>query len=623
MADASVRERRAARALLALLAALYLGFAFYFVPRLTNAHFGDVEFTGWSGPLAERLLRGERPYVDFVLPIPPGSFVVLALIQKVMGKALLQQELWLNHLAQLAMALLAYAFAARLTTRKNSLLVALSTLIALFWLNKECAYDHTAQLLVWASFACGVRALLEPDGVRRDRYWLATGGLAAFTLAFKQSTGVGALLGWGVALAYLALAERFASVPGLLSKRDRARFAGGVALGLLALLLLLLALGSTPQAYLSATFVDGSKLKGGSLRLIRLLIGYVTIREAWTSSIAYTVVLVLIGARILTRGGSFQLGDEPSRAASDRDGLNVPRAAAIGAAMFATFGAAVYLLLARTKPIDPDLSSALERPRMVANLGLVLGCGFFVGQLWPGADATAAERRIGHAVNALSLAILSTSLLHNTSAPEFRAFYDNNPIIPLAFLFLYTALERAGLGPLRYAAALCVLLTLFGGRLDRAIAAQRSIGPTGHWAGMKVGERGRDLALLARHVQSLTAPEDSVLVLPEDLALARLIDRPRPPLIGAIVFVDQYPEHLAPDDILALKAHPPKVVVVHPSEMHLWAQLFRVWSGDSGAQQVLKFAQKELLPQRYRLESKLKTRWVWHDATLEVWVRVD
>jgi hypothetical protein len=164
---------------------------------------------------------------------------------------------------------------------------------------------------------------------------------------------------------------------------------------------------------------------------------------------------------------------------------------------------------------------------------------------------------------------------------------------------------------------------LFGGRLDRAIAARRSIGPAGHWGGMKVSERGRELALLARHVQTLTAPGDSVLVLPEDLALARLIDRPRPPLRGAIVFVDQYARHLAADDIRALAAHPPKVIVVHPSEMHLWVQLFRVWSGDSGAQQLLEYVQKELLPARYRLESKRRTRFIWNDATLEVWLRVD
>jgi hypothetical protein len=113
--DASRLERRNAGSLLALMVGCYLSFAYFFVPRLTNVHFGDVEFTGWSGPIGERLLRGERPFVDFVLPIPPGSFLLLAAVQKLMGRAILQQELWLNTVAQLLMALIGYAIAVRLT----------------------------------------------------------------------------------------------------------------------------------------------------------------------------------------------------------------------------------------------------------------------------------------------------------------------------------------------------------------------------------------------------------------------------------------------------------------------------------------------------------------------------
>jgi hypothetical protein len=213
--------------------------------------------------------------------------------------------------------------------------------------------------------------------------------------------------------------------------------------------------------------------------------------------------------------------------------------------------------------------------------------------------------------------------MHNTSAPEFRVFYDNNPIIPFAFLFVYVALDRAALDKLKFVVMICVVATLFGSRLDRALVAKISVGRTGHWAGMKVNERGRDIALAARRVQALTEPQDTVLVLPEDVQVAALIGRPRPPIRGAIVFVDQYAEHLAARDIQTLTSHPPKVIVLHPPEMHLWAQLFRIWSGDSGAQKVLEFTQRELLPKRYRLDSTMNTRWLWRDATLQIWVRVD
>ena len=231
--------------------------------------------------------------------------------------------------------------------------------------------------------------------------------------------------------------------------------------------------------------------------------------------------------------------------------------------------------------------------------------------------------RAGHALNALMIAALATSLLHNTSAPEFRAFYDNNPIIPLAFLFLYIGVDRAGLGWLRVVLLVLTLGSLFGNRFDRAMAARTPIGKNGYWAGMRVGPRAVDLAHVALQVRSLTGPNDTVLVLPEDVQLAALIGRPRPALRGAIVFVDQYPRRLVPEDIQELRQNPPKVLVIHPAEAHLWTQLFRIWSGDSGAQQVLDFVLHDLIPSRYERASVTGTRWLWRDATLEIWVRRD
>jgi hypothetical protein len=619
--DPSRADRRRAGLLLALMGGCYLAFAGFFVPRLTNVHFGDVEFTGWSGPLGERLLRGERPYVDFVLPIPPGSFLVLAAVQKLMGRALLQQELWVNATAQLLMALTAYAIAVRLTTRANAVLVALSTLIALFWLHKECAYDHTAQLVVWLSFAAGVRALLDAPGPGRDRYWIGAGFFAALTLLFKQSTGTGALVGWGMAFVYLTVVGRAAPGRGPLFHGDVRRFAIGAGLGLAVLWLTLALLGSTLGAYFSAVFLDGPKLKGGSWLLIKHVIGYVTTEDAWMSSIVFTVGLTLLGARLIKQRGKLELGDEPLR--RDPASLGRVQTALVAAVMVTTFALAVALIV-RSKALDPDLLVVIDRLRTIPHFGLVLGCAFFVGHLQLGDTSSNDDARAaGHAINALLIAVLATTLLHNTSAPELRVFYDNNPIIPFAFLFVYVALERAALDKLKFVVIVCVVATLFGSRLDRALVAKISVGRTGHWAGMKVNERGRDIVFAARRVQSLTAPEDTVLVLPEDVQLAALIGRPRPPIRGAIVFVDQYAEHLAARDIQTLASHPPKVIVLHPPEMHLWAQLFRIWSGDSGAQKVLEFTQRELLPKRYRLESTTNTRWLWRDATLQIWVRAD
>jgi len=49
------------------------------VPRLNNFVYSDREFTGWVGPIAERMNQGQRLYDDLVLPIPPGSFELLSI----------------------------------------------------------------------------------------------------------------------------------------------------------------------------------------------------------------------------------------------------------------------------------------------------------------------------------------------------------------------------------------------------------------------------------------------------------------------------------------------------------------------------------------------------------------
>src|SRR6266545_3712353 len=94
-------ERRRALMLLMLTSLLYAVFACLYLPRLNNYLMSDMEFTGWTGPFATRLLRAERTYLDFVLPIPPGSFVLLAAVQKITGRSLIIQELALIAAIQL------------------------------------------------------------------------------------------------------------------------------------------------------------------------------------------------------------------------------------------------------------------------------------------------------------------------------------------------------------------------------------------------------------------------------------------------------------------------------------------------------------------------------------------
>jgi hypothetical protein len=135
-----------------------------------------------------------------------------------------------------------------------------------------------------------------------------------------------------------------------------------------------------------------------------------------------------------------------------------------------------------------------------------------------------------------------------------------------------------------------------------------------------VNERGHEVIRSVLRVRTLAGPNDSVLVLPEDLELVALIDRPRPPIRGAVVFVDQYPERLAADDLRALEANLPKVVVIHPSDRTLWRQMFEIWMYEGGAYHIMQRFLDDLLPKHYRLDSTFSTRFARRRAELQVWV---
>lgn len=618
-------ERRRALAVLAVLSVAFLVYAALFVPHLTNNFFGDVEFTGWCGPIGKRIAEGARPYVDFVLPIPPGSFAILALVGKLMGRFLLQQELWLNALCQLAMALLAYAITVRFTTRENALAISICSLIALLGLNKECAYDPTAQLTAWSSVAVGVTALGAAGRRARRWRWAVTGLLASFTIAFKQSTGAGAIGGWVLALGYLWCSEKLSGSGDRARARvdDAAAWLVGVAGGLVLVVALVLGVHGSLAGFIRAVFIDGPKLKGGTGHLIGDLYGYLVRSPAFIASFGFLFGLCAFGLRLIVKNGGLHVGDEARRHVR----LTTLRTVALALVAVATFAPASGLLLSRYTGIRLGWVHLFDAMRVVPAFGLAFLTAFFVAHLVrvprEGAEGrlSADAVRGGHLFNAAVLVALSISLLHNTSAPEFRAFYDNNPIIPFALLALFVAFDRAKLAPLKPVAIVLILSALFGSRLNRAMRARIPMGSRGDWAGMYVSPRGRDIALAALEVRRLTRPTDTVLVLPEDVNLAALIGRPRPPLRGAIIFVDQYPARLAAGDIRVLREHPPKVIVLNPKERVLWEQLFHVWSGDSGAERIIDFVDKDLLPRHYELKYSVPTRFVWQHSTLQVWLR--
>jgi hypothetical protein len=609
-------EARRAWLLLGLGSGLFLAYLWFYVPRLNNYVMGDREFTGWVGPIAERLAGGARAYVDFVLPIPPGSFLLLAAIQKVTGQALLLQELWVAALAHFTMGLLGYAIAAPLTTRRNAVLVAVGTWVLAAYTPKECVYDQTSQLAAWGSIAVGVQALLAEPG-RGGFRWFVVGALTVLTLGFKQSTFVGIALGWGLGFLYLALTDAREHGAAALRARsqDAARCLAGALVGLLLVIAMVHVAGGTWTDFLQATIGDGPELKGGRLSLVRNLYNYVVRQDAIRVALVPTAIVAAIAVRLGRAQGTFHAGDEPERPA----GLSRRATGLIAVGLVALFGTAIALLVGEVRAMPRVFTATADTLRNVPAYGFVFGTLFFLGHLG-GGQRRRARRRVGHTMNALAIVVMTSSMLYNTSFIQFSPFYYNNPDIPLALLFLFMATERARLpGATALVFALSVL-PLFGIKLNRALSADRLVAH-GHWAGLRVNVRGEELLKAAARVQQLVGPGETALMLPEDVQFVGLMQRPRPPVRGAILFVDQYSRRLLDEDLATLDRHLPKVIVIHPRRRRDWHTLYHTWSKSSAAQAVLDHVLDDLLPKHYRRDRSYPTIYFWDQGQLDLWVR--
>jgi hypothetical protein len=620
MNDPDRRDALTAWALLGALLTLYLVFLFLYVPRLTNYVLSDREFTGWVGPIAERVLRGERPYVDFVLPIPPGSFALLAVIQRLAGGALLLQELWVAAIAHLVMGVLAYAIAACFSTRRVALLVSFTTLVLVTQTPKACVYDHTSLLVVWSSVLAGSLALTATEDNRRRRFWFVAGLLSTLSLGFKQSTAIGMTLGWALASAYLVGIETWQKRPreALGRARDAAACALGGVVGLLFVVLLLVALHASIPGFVQAVLRDGPALKGGPRALLRNLFTFTARNDAIRNAIVPTAIVITIGFGVARRQGNLHVGDD----AELRRSVNPRFALFFGGAFVATYGVAIALLAADVHALHRVFVAAVDSCRNVPAFGFVFAAAFFAAHLVERYATTARRRDQGHALNAVFLAALACTMIYDTSFVQFYPFYYNEPSIPLALLCLYMATERSGLiwaTPLTLAVS---VLPTYGVEMNRALSADVPV-VGGQWSGLRVNYRGAEVLKAATRARELAGPGGSVLVLPEDVELTGLIHRRRPPLMGAIVFVDQYPKRLLAQDLATLDRNLPEVIVIHPRRVRDWKSVFGTWSEDSAAARLIVHVLEEILPGHYVLDSSYPTIFFWDQGQIDVYVRKD
>lgn len=602
-------------ALLVLLVMLLSLFSAYAVPRLINNAIGDIEFTGWSGPIAKQVLGSRAPYSESVAPIPPGSLLLVGAIHQLSGAPRLLDELGLIAVCHILLAALGYAMVRPLTSRENSVLVAIATSVILLRGIKECAYDQTAAVVAWSSVAFGARALTLELGRRRDLAWAAAGVLAMATLYFKQSTAFGALAGWPLVFAYLAIQARDSRAA---VARAAQHWALGAALGAGLVAVGLWAMGASVPAFLQAAITDGPSLKGGS-RSMRSLVGFFLLASpVYPASLVLTSLCGAVLVRMARRPQGLCLGGHDADAPWTRT-----RAVTIAALAIAAFGTATWLIAARVPRLPEGIAFWTERLRFVPGFGVMFVCVLGVAHLSRAGEGAGQHRERAQAWNALALITLCISFAHNLSSTELRLFYDPNPIIPIAFAFLFAAFDLAALPRAKLCVFALAVASLFSSRLDRALAAQFPIGRHGNWGGLYVQEGALPIVQAAERVHALTGEQDTVLVLPEDLQIVGLIQRPRPALRGAVVFVDQYAPRLLAEDLARLERDLPKVVVVRPAERDLWALMFAHWNSNSAARTIVDRFLDDWLPRRYRRDSSYATRFGDRVGTLEVWVHVD
>ncbi len=615
------RVLRPAPILLVVFTLCYLGLAWLYVPRLVNCIWTDVEFTGWIGPLASRLGEGDRVYRDFTLPIPPGSFIILHAIQALAGRVHIAHDLWVIALCQLGMVWVGYWLLRPFVAAHVAAMAAVATAPILIATPKEIAYDQTAQLVAWSALAVLAHALTAPADRRRRRLLFFAGLLSALTLLFKSSTGVGATGGALLALGFVtAIAARQEGRTGLRGHaRDWEALGLGIASGAIATVVTVLIMGGDLIEFFRIVFVDGPALKGGLLRALRNLLSYVGVQTPMRLTLLAAILLAYV---VLRRGKDRPpefgiVARDSSQGSGDRRRGAWSLAVAAAAVLVAYLTAMTLLWL--------DVSRVPVALRFVGEYSaspLMVGVLLLLG-LWVASARSAGNARDSQAVfAAIVLAAMVQTLAHNLSAPQLRLFKDNNVIIPLALGALIHILDRARSYVLKYAAFALLLCALFSGKLQRQLEAKHPVSEPGSWQGMQVSRYGLTVLRAAVRARELAGPTGTVLVLPEDLMFEALIDRPRPKLFGAAVFVDQFPERLLERDLDTLWAKPPDVLILHPRDPDAWKRFYRYWQTRAPAERFQDEFVASRLESDYRLDSSYTLKFFEGRAELDVYARI-
>lgn len=631
ISPASRGEVIAEVARLITLLGVFVWVGWFLVPAHRYTIWHDAEFTGWVAAIANRIGSDQKLYADGLhSPLPPLSFVIVHLLSA--GKARWITESFLIYLSQCGTTLCLYLALRSFLSAPLSLISNLAGFFFLIAAPKHLLDDALVQLIVAALALSIARGVLV-----RQRFSIGIGLtvslLCAAALLTKQSTGVGALLG------ILAV---FFVFPESSTLKQRALNVGFVLCGTLfstAALIVLLSPWSVPLRLVRDVFVLGPEPKGGFLGM-------------WLAVKA--IAIQLLGLFVIWVGPAACV---VRRALLTRATNSATRFGALGRAAKSLLvgGVAVVLYFAVPfKPLPMTWGFPYVALDMLMSLGLAASVFIALRVVIRNARGADAKDEIADPsfraqrhITALAIFLIASAAGHSLSVRVFRWTYDGNPltVLALAILALFSdrilrqALSRwsaiiAGRMALALTAALIAGSMALYQRLPILWREVRS--STEHWpeiaylAGARMPHRGTPIRFLVQWLRSVTEPNDSVLLLPEDPNVQAWFERPRPRLTSAIVFTDQYWARYVPTDLARLAANPPKIVIVGPRNF------YEIWSlrvsdsgrGWGGADRLLLDGLRPLLNERYALYGSVQiahpgVSFVEGTDFLDVYVRAD
>jgi hypothetical protein len=605
----------------AVLVLALVALAFVLVPAHWTSIWLDREFTGGVGPLANRLVDGQRLYTDGMhSPIPPLSFVLMRVVGG--GDATWLTGSVVNYVFQALTLGVTWLALRRTFGARVGFVATLCTVPIFLSLPKTVLYDAVVEF--WVAVAAWIVAVL-------PRRWpVLLGAVSAAAIMTKQSTGLGVVAG---ALLGLVVASPEARPFAARWWRTCALYLAGLVLAG-AVLVAAFAPWADPGGFVHDALVTGAEPKGTPGATFDKVVRWARDVALFAGPYAAAIALVVLGDRRFGLRERLPGARAASwwRVARQADAhrlgpLGLSGAAVTGAAL----GAGSWSLDAR-RLADPwtlgpawfdDHLLKYRFPSTFAAVMAVAGLAYWRHHRRPDEGT----RRFLAVFSVLVCAAVGMSL----SGPRLRWTYDNNPLIAFGLacvivtvIWLARLISSHGVRATALSAVGTFLVSALcwaslGDQIWVANSADRTWPEIAHLKGAGLRPESSGARTLVGRVRALAGPHEEVLLLPEDPNVQAWFERPRPKLTSAMVFPDQYWDRYVDEDFDRLAADPPKVVVIGPRGF--WRTFSHIVHVNWGAERLIDRVQRELLPQRYAMAPAVRVRVMDHDDWMDVAVR--